>query len=74
MRSKFFKIIFALSVFAFCFVNVNGAESAKLRRTGREPEYDDYRLNRPVLPNTGDIGVIVGFKLAQTGDTIGSFF
>ena len=60
MRSKFFKIIFFVSVFAFCFVNLNVAESAKLRRTGRD-DYDDrdYRLNRAVLPNTGDIGVIV---------------
>lgn len=60
MRNKFFKLIFAVSVFAFCFLSLNVAESAKLRRTGRD-DYDDrdYRLNRPVLPNTGDIGVIV---------------
>ncbi|MBQ9420018.1 MAG: hypothetical protein IJU31_06570 [Synergistaceae bacterium] len=61
MRSRFFKFVFAVGVFAFCFASLNMAESAKLRRTGRDPEYDerDYRLNRAVLPNTGDIGVIV---------------
>ena len=60
MKNRFFKIIFFVSVFAFCFVSLNTAESAKLRRTGRD-DYDerDYRLNRAVLPNTGDIGVIV---------------
>ena len=60
MRRKFFKLIFAVSVVAFCLAGLNTAESAKLRRTGREPEYDDYySLNRQILPNTGDIGVIV---------------
>ena len=60
MRRKFFKLIFAVSVVAFCLAGLNKAESAKLRRTGREPEYDDYySLNRQILPNTGDIGVIV---------------
>ena len=61
LRSKVFKLIFSISVLAFCFVNVNFSEAAKLRRTGNassEVEHD-YRLNRPVLPNTGDIGVIV---------------
>ena len=60
MKNKFFKIIFFVSVFAFCFSSLNVAESAKLRRTGRD-DYDDrdYRINRAVLPNTGDIGVIV---------------
>ncbi|MBR1487051.1 MAG: hypothetical protein IJ597_07355, partial [Synergistaceae bacterium] len=58
--TKFSKLIFAFSVIAFCFVSVNASESAKLRRTGRDSEEErNYRLNRPVLPNTGDIGVVV---------------
>ena len=59
-RSSFSGFIFAVSILAFCFVNADAAECAKLRRTGRDTEAErDYRLNRPVLPNTGDIGVIV---------------
>ena len=59
-HSKFSKLIFAFIAIAFCFISVNDSEAAKLRRTGRDPEEEtDYRLNRPVLPNTGDIGVIV---------------
>ena len=58
--TKFSKLIFAVSVIVFCLVSVNVSESAKLRRTGRDSEEErDYRLNRPVLPNTGDIGVVV---------------
>lgn len=61
MRGKFLKLIFVLSVLTFCFVNANPGETAKLRRTGNRPSENerDYRLNRPVLPNAGDIGVIV---------------
>ena len=59
-RTNFSKIIFALGVVAFCLVSINVADAAKLRRTGRAPEAEyDYSLNRPVLPNTGDIGVVV---------------
>lgn len=58
-RNKFSKLILVFTILAFCFVNVNNAESAKLRRTGRDAPEEDYRLNRPVLPNTGDIGVVV---------------
>lgn len=60
-HSKFSKLILAFTVLAFCFVNINDAESAKLRRTARDSSESEanYRLNRPVLPKTGDIGVIV---------------
>ena len=58
-HNKFSKLIFVFVIAAFCFISVNYSEAAKLRRTGRDTEEEDYRINRPVLPNTGDIGVIV---------------